>query len=180
MNIFTEYEAILKELIQSVCPDCEIHVESPKDKAFGDLTTNIAMVAAKTLKRNPMDIGNEIKEILNKDSRFHEVSVAKPGFINWKIDNALIVEHLKLIHTTDYGKSDLGHSEKVNIEYVSANPTGPLHAGHARGAIVGDALANLLKYAGYDVTKEYYKIVLGSELSDADVQALTANAVPQA
>ena len=165
MNIFTEYEAILKELIQNVCPDCEIHVESPKDKAFGDLTTNVAMVAAKTLKRNPMDIGNEIKEILNKDNRFHEVSVAKPGFINWKIDNALIVEHLRLIHTTDYGKSDLGHSQKVNIEYVSANPTGPLHAGHARGAIVGDALANLLKYAGYDVTKEYYINDAGNQIN---------------
>ena len=165
MNIFTEYENILEQLIGEVCPDCEIHVESPKEKSFGDLTTNIALFAAKKLKRNPMDIGNEIKNILSTDSRFQDVSVVKPGFINWKMDKTHVIEHLKLILTSEYGRSNLGNSQKVNIEYVSANPTGPLHAGHARGAIVGDALANLLKYAGYDVTKEYYINDAGNQIN---------------
>lgn len=162
MHIFNEYSEIIRDLVD--CSGCDVIVEAPKDKNFGDLTTNLAMLLAKKLKKSPIEIAGDIKSILDKDERFVGVSVAKPGFINWKMPAEKILEHLNKILTTEYGKADLGHGEKVNIEYVSANPTGPLHAGHARGAIVGDALARLLQYVGYDVTKEYYINDAGNQI----------------
>lgn len=163
-NVFNEYGNILKELIGALFPNVYIFVEAPKDKSFGDLTTNVALTAAKRLKRPPMDIALEIKSIIERDERFVNVSVAKPGFVNWQIDKKTLIRHLESILASEYGKTDIGRGEKVNIEYVSANPTGPLHAGHARGAVVGDALARLLSYVGYDVTKEYYINDAGNQI----------------
>lgn len=163
-NVFNEYSDILKELIGVLFPNVDIFVEAPKDKSFGDLTTNVALTAAKHLKRPPMDIAIKIKNIIERDERFVNVSVAKPGFVNWQMDKKTLIRHLESILASEYGKTDIGHGEKVNIEYVSANPTGPLHAGHARGAVVGDALARLLSYVGYDVTKEYYINDAGNQI----------------
>lgn len=165
MHIFGEYGDIVRSLLGELCADCDVIVEAPRDRSFGDLTTNLAMILAKKLKRSPLDIAEEIKNILQKDDRFVGISVAKPGFINWRISDQIAVQHMKSILTTEYGKRNIGNGKKINIEYVSANPTGPLHAGHARGAIVGDALARLMQYVGFDVTKEYYINDAGNQIN---------------
>lgn len=166
MYIFSEYRRLLAELLVDWQLDGNVSVEKPKDKKFGDLTTNIAMLIAKSKHENPMTVAKEVINVLSTDFRFENVSVAAPGFINWRVPRHMIFQQLKFMLTTDYGRSSIGLGQKINIEYVSANPTGPLHAGHARSAVVGDALANLLSYVGYNVTKEYYINDAGKQIDN--------------
>jgi arginyl-tRNA synthetase len=132
--------------------------EPPRDAAHGDIATNAAMVLAKAAKKRPRDIADALLPRLKANPDVVDGAVAGPGFINLKLRDdfwrARLGECLK--EGAAYGTSTMGGGQKINVEYVSANPTGPLHVAHARGAVVGDALANLLAKAGYDVTKEYY------------------------
>ena len=159
-------QGIFDAKLKAVWDDLSIVVEPPKDNKHGDMASNIALILARPLGMKPRDIAEMIKPLLDKEAHINNVTIAGPGFLNWHIDESLwqaqIIEILKL--GKDYGKSDLGKGEKVNIEYVSTNPTGPLHVGHARGAVIGDALASLLDYAGYDILKEFYVNDAGAQI----------------
>ncbi len=135
-----------------------ITVEPPRDVSHGDLSTNAAMVLAKRAGTNPRALAALLAPKLEAIVDVAEVSVAGPGFINLRLTDECWRGELATIHAAagDYGKSTVGTGTRVNVEYVSANPTGPMHMGHCRGAVVGDALASLLEYAGYSVTREYY------------------------
>ncbi|MGB3738131.1 MAG: arginine--tRNA ligase [Pontixanthobacter sp.] len=135
-----------------------VTVEPPRDPAHGDLSTNAAMVLAKQAKTNPRDLAGKITEKLSADADVTVAEIAGPGFINVRLSDAAWLRELAAIGElgTDYGRSKMGAGTRVNIEYVSANPTGPMHMGHCRGAVVGDALAALLEYAGHAVIREYY------------------------
>ena len=140
-------------------------VEPPKDATHGDMATNAAMVLAKEAKAKPRDLAERIAGRLRTEDIVASVDVAGPGFINLTLKTAVWTEALRAILRAGsaYGQSAIGAREKVNVEYVSANPTGPMHVGHCRGAVFGDALASLLQLAGFDVTREYY-------INDAGVQ----------
>jgi arginyl-tRNA synthetase len=150
-----------------------IVVEPPRDPSHGDMATNAAMVLAKDAGKKPRELADAIAEALRGDARIEKVDVAGPGFINLTLKPHVWIEELRavLLAGADYGRSDIGRGEKVNVEYVSANPTGPLHVGHGRGAVFGDALANLLSFAGYAVTREYYINDAGAQV---DVLARSA------
>ncbi len=150
-----------------------IVVEPPRDPSHGDMATNAAMVLAKDAGRKPRELAEAIAEQLRAEPDVAKVDVAGPGFINLALRPHVWAEELKLALRlgADYGRSDIGRGERVNVEYVSANPTGPMHVGHGRGAVFGDALANLLAYAGYDVTREYYINDAGAQV---DVLARSA------
>lgn len=135
-----------------------ISVEPPRDSAHGDVATNAAMVLAKAARMNPRALADLLVTELKTLDEVTEASVAGPGFINLRLTDDSWREELETIHAeaSDYGRSVMGAGRRVNIEYVSANPTGPMHVGHCRGAVVGDALAALLEFAGHDVVREYY------------------------
>src|SRR6185312_15335638 len=135
-----------------------VAVEPPRDPAHGDLSTNAAMVLAKPAKMPPRDLAQKLAARLAQESDITAADVAGPGFINLKIADAFWQARLIdiLEAHTSYGDSELGQGRRVNVEYVSANPTGPMHVGHGRGAVVGDALASLLEKAGFQVCREYY------------------------
>ena len=144
----------------------DIKVEVPREKEHGDYATNIAMVMAKHFKRAPRQIAELISE--NIDSNLiKDVSVAGPGFINFELENEWLYETIDLIdeYKDKYGEIDIGKNQKVLIEFVSANPTGPLHVGHSRGAVVGDMTANIMETAGYDVDREYYFNDAGNQIN---------------
>ena len=132
-----------------------ITVEPPRDASHGDLATNAAMVLAKTAGTNPRALAGLLEPKLAALAEVDAVEIAGPGFINLRLTESIWRDELMAIDA-NYGRSALGAGTRVNIEYVSANPTGPMHMGHCRGAVVGDALAALLEYAGYGVTREYY------------------------
>ncbi len=150
-----------------------IVVEPPRDPSHGDMATNAAMVLAKDAGQKPRELAEKISAALRADDLVAKVDVAGPGFINLTLHNHVWGEELRvaLAAGRDYGRSDTGKGEKVNVEYVSANPTGPMHVGHGRGAVFGDALANLLAFAGYAVTREYYINDAGAQV---DVLARSA------
>ena len=135
-------------------------IEPPREKKFGDIATNIAMLLTSQLKDSPKNIAQNIKDIiLQKKTEYIElIEIAEPGFLNFTLSKTFWQsEILKVLeYKDDYGRSQFGANKKVLLEYVSANPTGPLHVGHGRGAAVGDSLARILKFCGYDVTTEYY------------------------
>ncbi len=135
-----------------------ITVEPPREASHGDMATNAAMVLAKPASLAPRVIADALATRLMADPRVARVDVAGPGFLNLSLTPNLWQGVVKaaLTHGTEYGKSNLGAGQKVNVEFVSANPTGPMHVGHVRGAVVGDALARLLAYSGWNVTREYY------------------------
>ncbi len=135
-----------------------VTVEPPRDVTHGDLATNAAMVLAKPAGINPRALGEALAIELGKLDDVAEASVAGPGFINLRLTDAAWRDELAQIQAggDDYGRSTLGKGVSVNVEYVSANPTGPMHMGHCRGAVVGDALASLLEFAGHTVIREYY------------------------
>ncbi len=147
------------------CADSQIVVEPPRDAAHGDVATNAAMVMAKPAKMPPRAIAEKLVGILSNADDVASADVAGPGFINLRVGDSFWIRVVQsaLNAGEGYGSSELGEGERVNVEYVSVNPTGPLHVGHCRGAVFGDALAALLKTCGYDVTKEYY-------INDAGVQ----------
>jgi arginyl-tRNA synthetase len=143
-----------------------VSVEPPRDPAHGDLSTNAAMVLAREAKTNPRALAGHIVEKLAGDPLVTAAEIAGPGFINLRLADATWVQELHAIAQlgSAYGRSTLGSGRTVNVEYVSANPTGPMHMGHCRGAVVGDALATLLEFAGHDVTREYYINDAGSQV----------------
>ncbi len=148
-------------------------VEPPRDPAHGDMATNAAMVLAKDAGKKPRELAEAIAEKLRADDLVAKVDIAGPGFINLTLKPAAWIEALRsaIALREHYGKSDIGRGEPVNVEYVSANPTGPMHIGHCRGAVFGDALANLLAFTGHAVTREYYINDAGAQV---DVLARSA------
>ncbi len=160
-------KASVKETFALEAEDNMIMVERPRDPKMGDYSTNIAMRLAKSLHKKPVDIANELIVSLKGNlEEASEISVAGPGFINFKINESALSACINMILSEgkNYGKSDFGKSEKLLVEYVSANPTGDLHCGHARGAAWGDALCRILSEAGYDVTREYYVNDAGNQI----------------
>ena len=174
MNIFQDFTARIEVILAGLgltTPEgvpLEIKrfaVEPPRDASHGDLACNAAMVLAKSAGQNPRALAEVIASAIGKDADVAKVEVAGPGFINIRLNDKYWQVHLTSILEASgaYGRSAIGGGVKINVEYVSANPTGPMHVGHCRGAVFGDVLANLLAFAGYDVTKEYY-------INDAGVQ----------
>jgi arginyl-tRNA synthetase len=167
MNLFADFDERIKNVLETIdvvkekrdqVDFARVAVEPPRDQSHGDVATNAAMVLAKPLGTNPRALADLIAAALRGDPDVSEVSVAGPGFINIRLSTGYWQRLLASVISagTDYGRSPVGSGSKVNVEYVSANPTGPMHVGHCRGAVVGDTLANLMAFAGYDVTKEYY------------------------
>jgi len=148
-------------------------VEPPRDQAHGDMATNVAMVLAKDAGKKPRDLAEIYAAKLRADDLVAKVEIAGPGFINLTLKPAAWLDALRnaVLLGNDFGKSDVGRDEPVNVEYVSANPTGPMHVGHGRGAVFGDALANLLGFNGHKVTREYYVNDAGAQV---DVLARSA------
>src|SRR5580704_2386915 len=165
------HEAVLQAVPSSIILNDEIKariaIGPPRDPSHGDMTTNAAMVLATYARNNPRELASEISEALRHHPTVTDVSVAGPGFINLRLSAAAFYAILPDILRAGeaYGDSTIGNGIRVNVEYVSANPTGPMHIGHCRGAVVGDALANLLNKAGYDVTKEYYINDAGAQVT---------------
>ena len=167
MNIFETYRQQVLAAVNTLAADGvlpsgmkldAITLEPPREESHGDLSTNAAMVLAGQAKIKPRDIADALAVKLRAAPDVTEVTVAGPGFINLRLAASAWQAVLPVILSegTSFGNSQLGANKKVNVEYVSANPTGPMHVGHARGAVVGDALSTLLLKAGFDVTKEYY------------------------
>ncbi len=167
MNLFSEIRGLVLDALaqmqsEGALPEGlsfdNVAVEPPRDAAHGDMATNAAMVLAKPAKMKPRDIADVLAGKLSADDRITSAEVAGPGFLNLRLAPSVWQGVLAAVleKGTDYGRSTMGHGQKVNVEYVSANPTGPLHVGHTRGAVFGDALASLLDYSGHDVTREYY------------------------
>lgn len=182
MNIFSALKAIVESEIESLVDDgslpegtngARVSVDPPRDASHGDLSTNAAMVLAKPAGLKTRDLAETLAERLRTQDFVESVDVAGPGFINLRLRDEYWRDLLVGILAAGdaYGESDLGQGRPVNIEYVSANPTGPLHVGHARGAVVGDVLASLLTKVGYAVTREYYINDAGSQV---DVLARSA------
>src|SRR6476659_3674272 len=148
-------------------------VEPPRDATHGDMATNAAMVLAREAKAKPRDLAAKFAEKLRSDDLIASVEVAGPGFINLTLKPLVWADALRtmLREGASYGASGIGKAEKVNVEYVSANPTGPMHVGHCRGAVFGDALSSLLQFAGFAVTREYYINDAGAQV---DVLARSA------
>ena len=175
MNLFKDFEKRVRSALEtldqiqqnqgSVNLD-RVTVEPPRDASHGDVATNAALVLAKAVGTNPRDFAAAVSQVLEQDPDIESVSVAGPGFINMKLSAAYWQRTLsQMINTGErFGRSDIGAGRKINVEYVSANPTGPLHVGHCRGAVVGDSLANLLAFVGYDVCKEYYINDAGAQI----------------
>ncbi|MBX7145900.1 MAG: arginine--tRNA ligase [Alphaproteobacteria bacterium] len=167
MHIFTYFNLILVSFLEQLAQDygisepldkTKIYSEPPKDNKHGDLTTNVALIYSKLFKINPKVLAEKFQILLQKREEIKKCEIAGPGFINLWVHDKFWHAALRTIleEKLNYGSSQIGHNISVNVEYVSANPTGPLHLAHARGAIVGDALAALLAKAGYSVTREYY------------------------
>lgn len=167
MNIFRHFEtrvnAILTELtaeggLPGGLDFSRVTIEPPRDPSHGDLSTNAAMVLSKPAGMKPRDLADQLTKRLENEKGVTEVSIAGPGFINLRLSNDIWFEGIGdvLKAGADFGASDMGTGQAVNVEYVSANPTGPMHVGHVRGAVFGDALANLLEKVGYKVCREYY------------------------
>ena len=172
MNIFTHFRNIIFNDIESIFPKAiesdDVKIEFPNNPEYGDLSSNISMIIAKKIKANPKEIAEKISKIISKNEYIDEVTIAGVGFLNIKIKKSFWYLFLKqLIHSGhDYPKINIGNDEKVNVEFVSANPTGPLHLGHAKGAVFGDVIANLLSKCGYNVTKEFYINDAGNQINN--------------
>jgi len=176
MNIYSHFEKDLKAVIAELGQDgtlptamdvTKLTVEAPRDATHGDLSTNAAMVLSKQAGKNPRDLAEILKQAITTIEGVQDVTIAGPGFINIHLHATIYFQLLEqiLAEGLDFGTSQFGAQKPVNVEYVSANPTGPLTVGHARGAIVGDALANLLSKAGFAVRKEYYINDAGNQVN---------------
>ncbi|MDC1281305.1 arginine--tRNA ligase, partial [Methylophilaceae bacterium] len=151
------------ELTQS-----QIVIERPKSIDHGDLSSNIALVIAKALKKSPRTVAQEIVEKIPSTRSFSKIEIAGAGFLNFYFSsnthNKIINDALE--NNKNYGRSNQGSRKKIQIEFVSANPTGPLHVGHGRGAAIGDCLARLFEFSGWDVTREFYYNDAGSQIDN--------------
>lgn len=182
MNVFSHFESRFHEA-GSALKDAGIlpadtdlsllTVEPPRDPSHGDIASNAAMVLAKQAKLPPRDLAAHFAAHLKDDADVASADIAGPGFINLTLRREFWPTVLKTVleNAESYGRSEMGRGEAINVEYVSANPTGPMHVGHCRGAVFGDALANLLAFTGYDVTREYYVNDAGAQV---DVLARSA------
>ena len=175
MSLYAQYAALLDGVLDDLVADGtlppeldrkNVTVEPPRDPSHGDLATNAAMVLAKPAGTNPRVLAEAIKPKLQALPPVASVEVAGPGFINLRLSPDAWRDELRTIvrDGEEYGLSKIGANERVNVEYVSANPTGPMHVGHCRGAVVGDSLARLLEAAGFRVTKEYYVNDAGAQV----------------
>ncbi len=164
MSVFESLRASLHDALVAVgiepLPEVEVlEISRTREKSHGDWSANAAMVCAKAAGRNPRELAAEIVEKLELPKHVNKVEVAGPGFINFFLDNSWLHETLKEIVTAgtdDFARHNVGNGTKINVEFVSANPTGPLHAGHGRWAVFGDALCRLLERCGYEVVREFY------------------------
>ncbi|WP_188207645.1 arginine--tRNA ligase [Alkalibacillus aidingensis] len=178
MNIVGQIEKQLKEGIEQAVIKAELAspeempevvLETPKDKAHGDYATNMAMQLARIAKKNPRQIAEEIVANIDQEAAsVKEIEIAGPGFINFFMDTSYLTDVIETIFDqgSDYGQSNNGEGKRVQIEFVSANPTGTLHLGHARGAAYGDTLANVMEKAGYQVEREYYINDAGNQIDN--------------
>ena len=169
-------EIALKEALKKAMVKCnfvedyeidQITIEIPKEKSHGDYSTNIAMQLTRLLRKNPRMIAEELIEAIDKkEANIDSIEIAGPGFINMFMKKDALTSIIKevLAEKDDYGKSDAGKGIKYNVEFVSANPTGDLHLGHAKGAAVGDSICRIMSAAGYDVTREYYINDAGNQI----------------
>ncbi|GGF13667.1 arginine--tRNA ligase [Aliidongia dinghuensis] len=182
MNVFSYFHAEIAGALGRLAAEgklpagldlAKLVVEPPRDAAHGDLSTNAAMVLTKQVGKPPRAIAELLVAALRAHPAVTEATIAGPGFLNWRLKDDFWQERLKDILAVGpaYGASDIGRGTKINVEYVSANPTGPMHVGHARGAVFGDALASLLAKAGFDVCREYYINDAGAQV---DVLARSA------
>jgi arginyl-tRNA synthetase len=176
MNIFAHFQGVVARAVEKLVEQgklphglnlSKLTTEPPRDATHGDVAVNAAMVLAKPAGMNPRAVADLLVPLLAADPDTSAVTVAGPGFINIKLKETIWPRVLQaaLEAADQFGSSQIGAYEKVNVEYVSANPTGPLHVGHCRGAVFGDALASLLKFTGYDVTKEYYMNDAGGQVN---------------
>ena len=181
-NIFAEMltrvrrasdELIAAGILPSAIDQSRVTVEPPRDPSHGDMATNVAMVLAKDAGKKPRELAEAYAERLRADTLVGSAEIAGPGFINLTLKPAAWIDALRgaVKLGRDFGRSDAGQGAPVNVEYVSANPTGPMHVGHGRGAVFGDALANLLDFTGFKVTREYYVNDAGAQV---DVLARSA------
>lgn len=152
-------------------PEQNIVVEIPAKKENGDYSSNIALTLTKKLHKSPMDIAEDIIKNIDKGDVVEDIKIASPGFINFYLKKDYILKQINVIldKKRDYGKSNVGNGKKINIEFVSANPTGILHIGHARGATYGDNLARIMTHSGFDVTKEYYINDAGNQMNNLGI-----------
>ena len=175
MNVFSHLSEIIHKEIEELCDAgalpagidlSAVQVEPPREAEHGDAACNAALVLAKQARRKPREIAEQLAERLRERAEIRSVEVASPGFVNLRLTDDFWWARLAELLATGpgYGADDLGQGQRINVEYVSANPTGPLHVGHARGAVVGDALANLLAHMGFAVTREYYVNDAGAQV----------------
>ena len=174
MNLKKQIKDIIFNALVSLNIDFDkdkIVVEIPKNHENGDFSSNIAMQLTKVLKDNPRNIAEKIVSVIKDKEEVEKVQIAGPGFINIYLKDEYVFSGISKIieEDQDYGKSAIGNKEKINIEFVSANPTGILHLGTARGAAYGANLANIMSFAGYDVTKEYYINDAGNQINNLGV-----------
>ena len=176
MNIFENYLLKIEKIIKSAHKDnllelpdnlLGINVDIPPAKFSGDISTNVAMVLSKINKKPPIELAKQIADLIkDSDINIDEISIEKPGFINLKFKNEFWNGFiLDVLNNSSYGNSASGKKNSYLVEFVSANPTGPLHVGHSRGAILGDVISNLLSFNGHKVTKEYYVNDYGNQIS---------------
>lgn len=180
MDVFAIFAGRVSAALKSLYPEVteealsRLVVDPPRDLAHGDLSSNAAMVVAKSLGKNPREIATALAGAFKDDTDVASVDVAGPGFLNFRLVGSIWFAVLRSIAAQggDFGRSDIGKGERVNVEYVSANPTGPMHVGHTRGAVFGDTLASLMAYSGYEVTREYYINDAGSQVDTLARSAL--------
>ena len=173
MSIKQKIQGIIKTSLEKNNIDFDLDkiiIETPKDTKNGDYSTNIALVLTKILKDNPMNIANKIVTEI-KDESIEKVEIANPGFINIYLTKKVLLDEINKIikDGKNYGKNNSGKQKKINLEYVSANPTGTLHIGHGRGATYGDNLSRIMSFCGYDVTREYYINDAGNQMNNLGI-----------
>ena len=187
MTLYEQTKAFIKETTNNALEEAkkkgeidfsavpDYAVEEPREKEFGDFSVNAAMLMAKEARRAPRDIANIIvSNMATEGTYINEVNVAGAGFINFKLNPVYITEIINTVETEGdkFGQSDFGGGKKVNVEFVSANPTGPMHMGNARGGALGDCLANIMALAGFDVTKEFYVNDAGNQIEKLAVSLM--------
>ncbi len=173
MDVFALFAARITDALKALYPQVSeellsrLVVEPPRDPAHGDLSTNAAMLVSKPLGKNPRDVATALVERFQGNPEITSVEIAGPGFINFRLATPIWHQVLRAIAEQggDYGRSNIGKGEAVNVEFVSTNPTGPMHVGHTRGAVFGDTLAALMTYSGFKVTREYYINDAGSQIN---------------
>ena len=173
MSIKQKIQGIIKTSLDKNNIDFDLDkiiIETPKDTKNGDYSTNIALLLTKVLKDNPMNIASKIASEISDES-IEKVEIAPPGFINIYLTKKVLLDEINKIITENrnYGKNNSGNNKKINLEYVSANPTGTLHIGHGRGATYGDNLSRILSFCGYDVTREYYINDAGNQMNNLGI-----------